>query len=581
MTNFLSNFKSYLLRTWQGFRLLPHVRRNQIPLVLESFTKKDVYTLSAFVAVFVLASGFLIFQYSSSNEGIAPTYGGDLTEGLVGQPQFLNPVLAPASSVDSDVSKIAYAQLLKFDEKLNLVADLAEGLPQVSEDQKTYTLKLKSGLKWHDGRSILADDVVFTIETIQNADFESPLRANWSRVRVEKIDDMTVVFTLREVSASFITNFTVQIIPKHIWENMSPSNFRLSDYNLRPIGSGPYVFREIKKTADGTIRSIAFRSNEDYHEGRPFIDRVTFRFYNDYDGLINAFQGKEIDSLGYLPFDRKSLENNGRFDQHKLNLPQYQAVFFNLPKSATLADKAVRQALWLATDRQPIIDEVYLGFAKPAYGPILEGNLGYSDETAIKSHTSIVEAAALLDKAGWVLDPATNIRSKNQRPLEFSLATNNFVVNVKTAQMLQASWQQIGVKVNLIIVSPQELQSDYIRSRNFEALLFFENTGADPDPYPFWHSSQARDPGLNLSGFSNASADALLTGARQTMDNNVRIQNYRQFQNIIVDEIPAVFLNNVVYVYNVPDDLRGLNLNTIIHPSERFLNINKWYLKTE
>jgi peptide/nickel transport system substrate-binding protein len=160
------------------------------------------------------------------------------------------------------------------------------------------------------------------------------------------------------------------------------------------------------------------------------------------------------------------------------------------------------------------------------------------------------------------------------------LATNNFVVNVKTAQMLQSSWQKLGVTVNLIIVSPQELQQDYIRSRNFDALLFFENTGADPDPYPFWHSSQARDPGLNLAGFSNAESDRLLTTARQTTDVAVRTQNYIQFQNIILNELPAVFLNNVVYAYNVPDDLQGLNLDTIIHPSERFLNINKWYLNT-
>lgn len=581
MINFLTNTKSYLLRTWQGLRLLPHLKRNQIPLVLESFTKKEVYILSAFAALLMLASGFLIYQHSSSNAGAAPAYGGEITEGLVGQPQFINPILAPASGVDSDLAKVTYAQLLKFDENLGLVPDLAASLPEIAADQKVYTLKLKPNLKWHDGRSILADDIVFTVETIQNADFESPLRANWSRVKVEKVDDTTVIFTLREISASFITNFTLQIMPKHIWENMSPSNLRLSDYNLRPIGSGPYVFREIKKTSDGTIKSISFKSNDNYHEGRPFIDRVTFKFYNDYDGLINAFQGKEIGSLGYLPFDRKSLENNGKFDQHKLNLPQYQAVFFNLPKSSILADKAVRQALWLATDRQSIIDDVYLGYAKPAFGPILEGNLGYSQEGADKTHTSIVEAADLLDKAGWTLDSTTNVRSKNQRPLEFSLATNNYVVNVKTAQMLQTEWQKIGVTVNLIIVSPQELQQDYIRSRNFDALLFFENTGADPDPYPFWHSSQARDPGLNLAGFSNTEADNLLTTARQTMDNTTRIQNYQKFQTIILNEIPAVFLNNVVYVYNVPDDLQGLNLNTIIHPSERFLNINKWYLHTQ
>lgn len=580
MQAFLTNVKSYVSRTWQGLRLLPNLRRNQIPLILESFTKKDLYAISAFAALLVLSSGFLIYQYSTNGTGTQPAYGGEIVEGLVGQPQFINPVLAPASGVDSDLTKVIYAQLLKFDDRLNLVPDLAASMPEVSADQKTYTLKLKPNLKWHDGEALQADDIVFTVETIQNTDFESPLRANWSRVKVEKIDDTTVVFTLREVSASFITNFTLQIIPSHIWKNMSPSNFRLSDYNLRPIGSGPYVFREIKKTSDGTIKSITLKSHESYHEGRPYIDRVVFKFYNDYDGLINAFQGKEVNTTGYLPFDRKSLDSNGKFDQHKFNLPQYQAVFFNLPKSPILAEKAVRQALWLATDRQAIIDEVYLGSAKPAYGPIIEGNLGYLPEIADKTHTSLVEASDILDKAGWVLDPATNLRTKNKKVLEFNLATNNFVVNVKTAQMLQTSWQKLGITVNLIIVSPQELQQDYIRSRNFDALLFFENTGADPDPYPFWHSSQARDPGLNLAGFSNAESDRLLTTARQTMDVAVRAQNYQQFQNIILSELPAVFLNNVVYVYNVPDDLRGLNLDTIIHPSERFLNINKWYVNT-
>jgi peptide/nickel transport system substrate-binding protein len=474
MIGFLTSTKSYLSRLWQGIKLVPNLRRNQIPLVLESFTKKDFYALSACAMIFVLAGGFLVYSHSVSGQGTEPAFGGEITEGLVGQPQFINPILAAASSVDSDVSKVIYAQLLKFDDKLSLVPDMAESLPAVSEDQKTYTLKLKPNLKWHDGQSISADDIIFTIETIQNIDYESPLRANWSRVKVEKVDDTTVVFTLREISASFITNFTLQVIPKHVWEGKSPQNLRLSDLNLRPIGSGPYMFREIKKTSDGTIRSLTLKSYENYHEGRPYIDRMTFRFYNDYDSLINAFQGREINTLGYLPFDRKSLDSNGKFNQYKLNLPQYQAVFFNLPKSATLSDKAVRQALWLAVERQAIIDEVYLGFAKQAYGPILEGNLGYNPEVASQTHTSVVEASDILDKGGWALDQATNTRSKNGKKLEFSLATNNFVVNVKTAQMLQAEWQKIGVTVNLVIVSPQELQQDFIRSRNFDALLFFE-----------------------------------------------------------------------------------------------------------
>jgi len=582
MQTFLANLFRFSKRTFQGIRLLPNLRLSQAPLILDNLTKKDFTALSAFVLLFVAAGGFLIFQAGASDLDGAPDFGGEHIEGLVGQPRFINPVLSAASSVDTDLSRLVYAQLLKFDEDLNLVPDMAEALPAISDDQKNYTLKLKPNLKWHDGRQIMADDVVFTIQIIQNSDYESPLRANWGRVKVEKIDDLTVNFQLREVSASFVTNFTLAIIPKHIWENLSPSNFRLNDHNLQPIGSGPFVFREIKKTSDGVIRSMTFKANDAYHDGRPYLNTIAFKFYENYDNLINAFQGREISGLGYVPIDRRALvESSNKYNQHQINLPQYHAVFFNLIKNPVLADKAVRQALWLTTDRTSIINDVFMGYAKPAYGPILEGNLGYSQEIADRTHLSLVEASGILDKGGWILDADNNSRTKNNRKLEFNLVTNNSYMNIKTAQMLQTQWAKIGVAVNPVIVSQQELEQDYIRPRNFDALLFAENTGADPDPYPFWHSTQSRDPGLNLSGFANADADRLLTQARQTTDTAVRAQAYEQFQQIITNEIPAVFLNSSVYVYNIPKKLRGVNLTTIIHPSERFLNVRNWYLNTK
>jgi peptide/nickel transport system substrate-binding protein len=312
------------------------------------------------------------------------------------------------------------------------------------------------------------------------------------------------------------------------------------------------------------------------------LDRVTFKFYEDYDSLLSAFQGKEINTFGYVPFDKKaSIENNSRINQFKVNLPQYQAAFFNLQRSVVAQDKAVRQALWLATDRSQITNDVYLGYAKEAFGPILEGNLGYDPNIEQETHTSIDEAVGILDKAGWTVDPNTDIRMKNDKPLEFTLATNNFILNIKTAQILQSQWARVGANVHLAIVSSSDLESQYIRPRNFDVLLFSENTGADPDPFAFWHSSQSRDPGLNLSGFSNADADKALTNARQTTDTAVRAQNYMQFQSIVEDQIPAIFLNSAIYVYNLPKKVQGAKLETIIHPSERFADIKNWYIETK
>ncbi len=571
--------KNFFYNFWTGLNLARNLKRRQLPSVFESFSIKEIYILFAAILVFVVSGGFLISQ-ALSQHGPGPHYGGDFTEGLAGQPQFINPVLAAASSVDTDISRIVFAQLLKFDPDGKLVPDLAAEMPTVSADQKTYTLKLLPGLKWQDGQVLNADDVVFTIQTIQNADFQSPLRPNWARVKIEKVDDLTLTFQLREVSASFMNNFALGIIPRHIWQGLSSNNFRLSNANLKPIGSGPFVVNQIKKTSDGTIKSMTLKANKQYYQGRPYLDQITFKFYDNYSSLLTAYQGREVHSLGFVPFDQKALShNNDKATQHRVSLPQYQAVFFNLTKNAILGQKAVRQALWLATDRPQIVNQVFLGNSTAAFGPILPGSLGYDERIAQSAHLSVSEASQILDKAGWVLDKATNTRTKDKKTLEFNLTVSNIPLNVKTAQLLQSQWAAVGAKVNLVVLEENELEQNYIRPRAFDALLFSENTGADPDPFPFWHSSQSHDPGLNFSGFNNGNADKLLTEGRQTTDTAKRASDYQQFQQIINDQLPAVFLTQSLFIYNVPKKIQGVNLNHLIQSSDRFTDINKWYLE--
>jgi peptide/nickel transport system substrate-binding protein len=571
LTNFLKKF-------FQGLKLIPRLRPHHLPEMFENLSRKEFYTIAVCVLLILSAGGFLIYSGITSKSGDSK-FGGELVEGLIGQPQFINPVLAPARNVDTDLSRIVFAQLLKYDNQQNLVPDLAESLPQISSDQKTYTIKLKPNLKWQDGKPLTAEDVLFTIETIQDTTYDSPLRVNWSRVKAEKLDDLTLTFKLREVSVSFSGNFTFGILPRHIWEGVPANNFRLSDINLNAIGSGPFKVEEIQKTSDGTIKSITLKYNEYYHEGRPYLDNLTFRFYADTDELVNAFQAKKIQSFGYVPFDKKAyLTPSDKFSQYRINLPEYQAVFFNQSQNPVLADKAVRQALWLTTDRKQIIDDVYLGFASESFGPILPGSLGYNENLAKSAHLSITEAVDILTRGGWVMDPATGLRTKNKKSLEFSLATNNLPLNVKAAQTLQNQWSQIGAKINLIIVSSAELQQDYIRPRNFDALLFSESTGGDQDPFSFWHSSQSHDPGLNISEFNNTEADKLLVEARRTNDETVRVRDYMRFQEIVNSELPAIFVVRSLYIYNVPKKLQGINFENLAFSSERFSNINQWYL---
>jgi peptide/nickel transport system substrate-binding protein len=574
-----AQIKNFFAALFVGIKQLPRLKRRDIMRTLDLFTRKEIYTLLA-VAILAIASGVFLFSSLTHQPASGPHPGGEITEGLVGQPQFINPVLALTNNVDTDLSRVVYAQLLKYDDNQNLTPDLAAAMPQVSDDKKIYTLQLKPNLQWQDGKPLTADDVVYTIETIQNADYQSPLRPNWTRVKVEKIDDLTLRFTLREVSISFINNFAIGIMPKHVWGDLSAADFRASDNNLNPVGSGPFEISEIKKTAAGAVKSISLKPNPYYYQGRAYLNEVTFSFFAGYDELINAYQSRDISTLGFVAFDNKAvLAPSDKYNQYQVTLPQYQAVFFNLQKSSVLDEKAVRQALWLTTNRDDIINQVYAGAAAPAYGPILPEALGYNSAVAEAAHLSVPEAEDILDKAGWVTDPLSNIRTREGKTLEFDLVVNgNSPLNVTAAQILQSQWLKAGIRANLVIATGTDLEQKYIRPRAFDALLFSENTGADPDPFPFWDSTQIHDPGLNLSGFSDPEADQLLTEARQTADESLRTKDYLRFQEIINDALPAIFLVRSLYIYDVPKKLQGVDLHNMIQASERFADINKWYI---
>lgn len=517
---------------------------------------------------------------------LVPKRGGSFSEGLLGTPLYINPLLSPVNDVDADLTRIVFAGLLKFDSNLNLTPDLAEALPEISSDGKEYTLKLKEQLTWHDGQALTADDVVFTYQLIQNPDFQSPLRLSWNRVEVEKIDERTVKVKTRESTATFITNLTVGILPKHIWENIGPNSLALSKFNLEPVGSGPYKVSEISRGRDGKIRSVTMRPFDRYHLEGPYLNRLTFKFYQTPDELIDAYHGREVSAVGYVPFDKSLfLEENDRRKQYLLPLPQYQGIFINRVKNpAALEDVRVRLALAKSVNKRQIIEQVFGGQASDAFGPILPGHLGYHPEIpgADMNIYDPEKAKALLEEAGWIMDEAVGFRKdKEGRIITLSITTSNFPPNVRVAEELKKMWEGIGVQILLNIETIADLEAKFIRPRSYELLLFAENVGADPDPFPFWHSSQLRDPGVNFSNFSNKTADRLLVEARDNIPADQRAAKYKQFQEIFVGDIPAIFLTRSVFVYNLPSALRGVRLQTITTASERFADINEWYLETK
>ncbi len=220
----------------------------------------------------------LIFGVYVNKTDSVPELGGEYSEGVLGQPRFINPVLAQTNDADRDLVQFIYSSLFKYDGQGNLIPDLVEEY-NIGEDNVTYNITLKKDVLWHDNELLTVNDVIFTIKTIQDPEYKSPLRSIWQGIQIEKIDEFTIQFKLNNVYVNFLHNLTISIMPRHLWAGISASNFPLAQYNLKPIGSGPYKFKEFNKNEDGNIESMKFVYNENYYltEG-PFIKNLIYSF---------------------------------------------------------------------------------------------------------------------------------------------------------------------------------------------------------------------------------------------------------------------------------------------------------------
>lgn len=530
----------------------------------------------------ILATASFVFlvghTYISFTKAL-PKSGGEYVEGIVGQPFYINPLLSQTSEADSDLTQLVYSGLFTYDSNSNIVEDLAAG-HELSEDKRVYTVKIKDNLKWHDGTPLTAADIVFTMNILQDPAYKSPLRQNWLGVDVSQSDDKTVVFTLKNPYAGFLDYLTVGIMPKHVWENIAPEKFALADYNLRPIGSGPYMFVDFQKDSAGTILTYKLSAFKSYHRAEPFISKVTFNFYGDDDAMITAYNKKEIMGISSIaPEKVAQIKSSKTMQLKELIIPRYFAVFFNQSKSVSLADDTVRKALELSVNRKEIIETVRHGKGTEVFSPIFPQMDGYK-APAEDMLFNVDKANQMLEDAGWKKGE-DGIREKSGTRLSFELYSTDWPELSQNAEILKRQWANVGADVSVKVLTVSDLQQNYIRERNYDSILFGQAISFNPDLYSFWHSSQKKDSGLNLSLFDNKELDGLLESVRQENDVNARREKFQQLQDIMYQENPAVFLYSPNYLYLTNTSVQGIDAKNINAPSQRFANIHTWYIKTK
>jgi len=625
-----------------------------------------------FSLLFLFFSSFLILaiNFYFKNTEIKPAEGGIYIEGVVGFPRWINPLYAPSNDVDRDLTELIFSGLLKYDLNGKIVLDLARDY-KILENGKIYEFYLKENLFWSDGKPLTADDVIFTIKSIQDPNAKSPLRGSWVGVKVEKISDLEIRFELKNESSVFLENCTLKIIPKHIWENISPQNFPLALYNnLKPVGSGLYQLKNLFQDKEGKINSLTLVRNPYYFGKSPYLNEISFRFFEKEEELIKNYRQGEIKG-----FTLTSLTNfTDSANLYSLILPRYFAIFFNSGNSKVLSEKEVREALNYGTNKEEIINNILEGRGKIVDSPLLPDIYGFNPPSKVYEY-NLEKANDILEKAGF-LKNETGIREKIVKKvipfqfksnltfgsrgqeveelqkclakdkeiypeglvsgyfgnttkeavirfqekykedilkpyelekgtgevkgktreklneicfpiaeekvlLKFSLATPNQPQLIEAANLLKKQWQALGVELEIKTFEIQNLAAteEVIRQRNYSSLLFGEVLGAIPDPFPFWHSSQKNDPGLNLASYENKECDKLLEEARKNLNEAERKEKLEKFQDILIEDAPVVFLYNPDYLYLVSKEIKGVNVKIIADPSKRFTDIEHWYIK--
>jgi peptide/nickel transport system substrate-binding protein len=514
-----------------------------------------------------------------------PVPGGSYTEGLVGEPRFVNPSFAATSTVDADLTRLVFSGLLRYDERLGIVPDLAERYT-TSDDGRTYTVTLREGLTWHDGEPLTADDVTFTFASLADPAVGSPLRPSVRGVAVEKLDERTARFALEDPYAGFPNLLTTGLIPRHVWGDVPAAEWRQRDENLQPVGSGPWQFNSLSRGANGSVAAYVLTravSPDRAERPQPFLERLIFRFYPDEEQAIAALRAQNIEGLALLGGGaEEALGRSKHLHLYDLRLRGATAVFFNLTLSSPVSDRAVRQALRSAIDKRLLVLEILPRQATVIHGPFAASLLGADADIPTAVYRPD-EADALLAKAGWQSIGAIR-QNKKGETLGLTLTVLDREPDRSVGGFIQRAWRAVGVETKIDLISPAtaaHVQQTVLRPRAYEALLYTTAYGATIDPYPFWHSSQRVDPGLNLSAFSSEQADQAIELGRRALTTAAQQRAYAELQRRIFDEAPAIFLFAPIRRYAVSDRLRGVLVDEIGAPADRFNSLSRWYVKTK
>ena len=323
--------------------------------IFHKFSKiEKLLIIFLFLAVFFSISkiGYTYFEENSTSK---PAFWWLYSESLVWDVNFLNPVFSNLNKVDRDISYFLFRWLMRY-KNWKIVDDIATHT--LSEDKITYTFKVKKNIFWHDWKKLTADDIYYTYhDVLQSPDFENKNLALWlAWVKIKKISDNEISFTLKKPYKFFLSNLLIWILPKHILWSVPVSNLKYSDFNFtNPVWLWPYKFNWIQNFWN--YKKVSLTKFNDFYWKKYYIENIDFLIFKD-----SEVQKNSVDNfLAFWPVQKS-------IDEKKFDIPDFKTYEFNQRKSVWLSlntesdflkNKMTRLWLQLSIDKKAILKKIW------------------------------------------------------------------------------------------------------------------------------------------------------------------------------------------------------------------------------
>lgn len=512
---------------------------------------------SLLMAALIMLAITQAFWSSSSYASDIFVDGGSYTEATLGRINSMNPLFATTSS-EKVLSKLMFATLTTIDYSGNPGLGLAESLI-ASENGRVWTMKLRKGLKWSDGEPLTNEDVMFTIELIQNPAVNTIYGSNLENVRVAETETGEIVFTLPSAYVDFATALEIPIVPKHELVDASPKTLVEDSFSNAPVTSGAFIFNASQSASARDEEVVYLSANHNYYLGRPMLNNFIVHSYASKDDIVGAMNNATITATAELSGPEADAVVSGAYNRKNSGVDAGAFIFFNMAspnlKSRDLR-AAIRQGLDMTALRAAAPDTIALDY------PFIESQIKLTNYPALPEHNFEAATAKIDELAG------------NER-IVLNIATVNSSYLPAVAEELKSQLDNLGIVAEVTVYAEtQDFVANVISKRNYDILLYEIELGADPDPLPYYYSSQASAAGLNLSNYKNAMVDDLLIGARETMDATLRARKYESFLNYWVADVPAIgiYQANMTYIYNKNVRTYGNNVR-LVTAIDRFSDI--------